>query len=147
MRHATVYQMRESPAVMTIAVKALFLLPPLRQTASSRSHRVLGSTMSSRRSPPRGNSGGFAFEVVANPAAVLPAVLDEDLVGVEPGREHAGDVHARYVGLHGRGVVPRYTRGLVHRHAERAEQAQVCTVAWECHHEVRRDRLAFAVLR
>src|SRR5437879_6788707 len=91
-----------------------------RQKASSRSHRVLGRTMSSRRAPPRGNSGGFAFEVVANPAAVLPAVLDEDLVGVEPGREHAGDVHARYVGLHGGGVVPWYTRGLVHRHADRA---------------------------
>src|SRR5205823_1450200 len=78
---------------MAIAVKALFL--PLRRGRqySSRSHRVLGRTMSSRRSPPRGNSGGFAFEVVANPRAVLPAVLDEDLVGVEPGREHAGDVH------------------------------------------------------
>ena len=41
--------------------------------------------------------------------------------------------------------MPWYTRGLVHRHAERAEQAQVCTVACEGHHEVRRDRLAFAV--
>src|SRR5213078_2220903 len=73
---------------------------------SSRSHRVLGRTMSSRRSPPRGYSGGFAFNVVANPAAVLPAVLDEDLVGVEPGRKHAGDVDASHVGLHGGRVVP-----------------------------------------
>src|SRR5256886_17023197 len=100
MRHATVYQMRERPAVMAIAVKAFFLLPTRGQTASSRSHRVLGRTMSSRRSPPRGNSGGFAFEVVANPAAVLPAVLDEDLVGIEPGREDARDVDAGNVGLH-----------------------------------------------
>src|SRR5438552_17512306 len=90
-------------------------------SASSRSHRVLGRTMSSRRSPPRGNSGGFAFEVVANPAAVLPAVLDEDLVGVEPGREHTRDVHTRHVGLHGSGVVPGYAGGLVYRHAERSE--------------------------
>src|SRR5213080_2927504 len=97
---------------MAIAVKALFL--PLRcgRQYSSRSHRVLGRTMSSRRSPPRGNSGGFAFEVVANPRAVLPAVLDEDLVGVEPGREHARDVDARNVGLHGSRVVPGHARGL-----------------------------------
>src|SRR5438046_2160122 len=59
-------------------------------SASSRSHRVLGRTMSSRRSPPRGNSGGFAFEVVANPRAVLPAVLDEDLVGVVEGKGERG---------------------------------------------------------
>src|SRR5256884_9589433 len=80
--------------------------------------------MSSRRSPPRGNSGGFAFEVVANPGAVLPAVLDEDLVGVEPGGEHAGDVHARYVGLHRGGGVPGDTPGLVPPPAERAGEAQ-----------------------
>src|SRR5881275_3377353 len=79
-------------------------------SASSRSHRVLGRTMSSRRSPPRGNSGGFAFDVVANPAAVLPAVLDEDLVGVEPGREDARDVDPWHVGLHGDGVVPGHAR-------------------------------------
>src|SRR5438105_15000769 len=145
MRYTLVSPPCVSLAVIAIAVKALFLPLRLGRQHSSRSHRVLGRTMSSRRSPPRGNSGGFAFEVVANPAAVLPAVLDEDLVGVEPGREHAGDVHARYVGLHGGGVVPWYTRGLVHRHAERAEQAQVCTVACKGHHEVRRDRLAFAV--
>src|SRR3989449_9228017 len=60
-------------------------------SASSRSHRVLGRTMSSRRSPPRGNSGGFAFDVVADPPTMLAPVLDEDLVGVEPGGEHAGD--------------------------------------------------------
>src|SRR5436305_14662226 len=98
---------------MAIAVKALFL--PLRRGRqySSRSHRVLGRTMSSRRSPPRGNSGGFAFDVVANPAAVLPAVLDEDLVGVEPGRKHAGDVDASHVGLHGGRVVPGHARRVV----------------------------------
>src|SRR5437868_10872246 len=118
---------------MAIAVKALFL--PLRRGRqySSRSHRVLGRTMSSRRSPPRGNSGGFAFEVVANPRAVLPAVLNEDLVGVEPGREHAGDVHARYVGLHSGGGVRWCNRGLVSRRAERWEQAQVGAVASEGH--------------
>src|SRR3989449_2360016 len=87
-------------------------------SASSRSHRVLGRTMSSRRSPPRGNSGGFAFYVVANPAAVLPAVLDEDLVGLEPGGENARDVDAGNVGLHGGGVVSGHARGLVDRHAE-----------------------------
>src|SRR5207237_483627 len=145
MRHATVYQMRESPAVMTIAVKALFLLPPLRQTASSRSHRVLGRTMSSRRSPPRGNSGGFAFEVVADPAAVLPAVLDEDLIGVEPGREHARDVDARNVGLHGGRRVPGHAPGLVevpqemhHRdlrvHAAELERSLYGAVAPAHHH-------------
>src|SRR2546427_635075 len=66
-------------------------------SASSRSHRVLGRTMSSRRSPPRGNSGGFAFDMVADPPPMLAPVLDEDLVGVEAGREHAGDVHTRHV--------------------------------------------------
>src|SRR6266702_6183235 len=69
-------------------------------SASSRSHRVLGRTMSSRRSPPRGNSGGFAFDVVADPRTVLAPVLDEDLVGVEPRGEHAGDVRARHIRLH-----------------------------------------------
>src|SRR5438445_13648736 len=101
MRHVSVELMHASPAVIAIAVKGLFLLLTSRQTASSRSHRVLGRTMSSRRSPPRGNSGGFAFYVVANPAAVLPAVLDEDLVGLEPGAENARDVDAGIVGLHG----------------------------------------------
>src|ERR1043166_4092211 len=91
------------------------LASPIGEKASSRSHRVLGRTMSSRRSPPRGNSGGFAFEVVANPAAVLPAVLDEDLVGVEPGRQYTRDVHPRHVGLHGSGIVPGDAAGLVHR--------------------------------
>src|SRR2546430_13477893 len=47
--------------------------------------RSLGRTMSSRRSPPRGNSGGFAFDMVADPPTMLAPVLDEDLVGVEPG--------------------------------------------------------------
>src|SRR2546422_4637415 len=63
-------------------------------STSSRSHRVLGRTMSSRRSPPRGNSGGFAFDMVADPPTMLAPVLDEDLVGVEPGGEHAGDVRS-----------------------------------------------------
>src|SRR5436190_12632387 len=76
-------------------------------SASSRSHRVLGRTMSSRRSPPRGNSGGFAFDVVADPRTVLAPVLDEDLVGVEPRGEHAGDVRARHIRLHRFGRVPR----------------------------------------
>src|SRR5437899_5719454 len=122
MRYICLWWLRVSLAVIAGAVKALFL--PLRsgQQASSRSHRVLGRTMSSRRSPPRGNSGGFAFEVVANPAAVLPAVLDEDLVGVEPGREHTRDVHTRHVGLHGSGGVPGYAGGLVHRHPERRSE-------------------------
>src|SRR5256885_10703632 len=55
-----------------------------------------GRTMSGRRSPPRGNSGGFAFDVVADPPAVLPPVFDEDLVGVEARRQHPGDVHTRH---------------------------------------------------
>src|SRR2546430_11811535 len=92
---------------------------------SSRSHRVLGRTMSSRRSPPRGNSGGFAFNVVANPAAVLPAVLDEDLVGVEPGRKDARDVDPRHVGLHGGWVVPGHARRVVDLGPERAKPAQI----------------------
>src|SRR5438132_9578144 len=129
MRHVSVELMHASPAVIAIAVKALFLLLTPRQTASSRSHRVLGRTMSSRRSPPRGNSGGFAFYVVANPAAVLPAVLDEDLVGLAPGAENARDVDAGNVGLHGDGVVSGHARGLVDRHAERAQQAQISAVA------------------
>src|SRR5439155_8334526 len=84
--------------LVVITRQAPFLLG--RRVASSRSHRVLGRTMSGRRSPPRGNSGGFAFYVVADPRAVLAPVLDEDLVGVEPGGEHAGDVHPRHVRLH-----------------------------------------------
>src|SRR5947208_15492924 len=113
MRYTLLSKRHASLAVIAIAVRAPFLLLRSRQKASSRSHRVLGRTMSSRRSPPRGNSGGFAFEVVANPAAVLPAVLDEDLVGVEPGREHTRDVHARHVGPHGSGGVPAYAGVLV----------------------------------
>src|SRR5207244_8530700 len=101
--------------VIVITRQAPFLLR--KPTASSRSHRVLGRTMSSRRSPPRGNSGGFAFDVVADPAAVLPAVLDEDLVGLEPGGENVRDVDAGNVGLHGGGVVSGHARGLVERHA------------------------------
>src|SRR5438094_7365351 len=69
-------------------------------SASSRSHRVLGRTMSSRRSPPRGNSGGFAFDMVADPRTVLAPVLDEDLVGVEPRGEPGGDVIARHIRHH-----------------------------------------------
>src|SRR5438034_11813545 len=87
-------------------------------SASSRSHRVLGRTMSSRRSPPRGNSGGFAFDMVADPPAMLAPVLDEDLVGVEAGREHAGDVHTRHVRLHRFRSVPGDAAGLIHRHAD-----------------------------
>src|SRR2546430_9379904 len=105
------------------------------ETASSRSHRVLGRTMSSRRSPPRGNSGGFAFDVVANPAAVLPAVLDEDLVGVEPGRKDARDVDPSHVGLHGGGVVPGHARRVVDLDPQRAKQAQIGAIACEGYHE------------
>src|SRR5947209_15147982 len=112
MRYICLWWLLVSLAVIAGAVKALFLLLVRWQKASSRSHRVLGRTMSSRRSPPRGNSGGFAFEVVANPAAVLPAVLDEDLVGVEPGRQDARDVDTGNVGLHGSRVVPGHARGL-----------------------------------
>src|SRR2546429_7193285 len=94
------------------------------ETASSRSHRVLGRTMSSRRSPPRGNSGGFAFDMVADPPTMLAPVLDEDLVGVEPGGEHAGDVHTRHVGLHRFRYVPGDAARLIHRHPHRAQQRQ-----------------------
>src|SRR5438270_4202950 len=113
MRHATVYQMRERPAVMAIAVKALFLLPPLRQTASSRSHRVLGRTMSSRRSPPKGNLGGFCFDVLADERAVGAAVLDEDLVRVEAGRQDARDVDPPDVRFHRGRIVVRHAARLV----------------------------------
>src|SRR2546426_5229100 len=89
--------------------------------ASSRSHRVLGRTMSSRRSPPRGNSGGFAFDVVADPSTVLAPVLDEDLVGIKPGGEHAGDVHVRHVRFHRFGRMPWHAAGLIHRHADRSK--------------------------
>src|SRR5437588_743701 len=61
-----------------------------RARVSSRSHRVLGRTMSSRRSPPKGNLGGFCFDVLADERAVCAAVLDEDLVRVETGRQDAG---------------------------------------------------------
>src|SRR5437667_11127218 len=88
-------------------------------SASSRSHRVLGRTMSSRRSPPRGNSGGFAFDMVADPPAMLAPVLDEDLVGVESGGEHAGDVHTRHVRLHRIGGVLRDAARIVHRYPNR----------------------------
>src|SRR5437773_419334 len=84
--------------VIIITRQAPFLLG--KPTASSRSHRVLGRTMSGRRSPPRGNSGGFAFDMAADPPTMLAPVLDEDLVGVESGGEDAGDVHSRYVRLH-----------------------------------------------
>src|SRR5216117_1960293 len=85
-------------------------------SASSRSHRVLGRTMSSRRSPPRGNSGGFAFDVVADPRTVLAPVLDEDLVGVEARGEHTGDVRARHIRLHRFGRVPRDAAGRSEEH-------------------------------
>src|SRR5438876_1881057 len=78
--------------------------------------------MSSRRSPPRGNSGGFAFDMVADPPTMLAPVLDEDLVGVEPRGEHAGDVHTRHVRLHRFRCVPGDAAALIHRHADRAEQ-------------------------
>src|SRR5437764_4899695 len=115
---------------MAIAVKALFL--PLRRGRqySSRSHRVLGRTMSSRRSPPRGNSGGFAFDVVADPPTMLAPVLDEDLVGVESGGEHAGDVHTRHVRLHRIGGVLRDAARIVHRYPNRPEQREVCSIPW-----------------
>src|SRR2546422_477539 len=84
-----------------------------RARASSRSHRVLGRTMWSRRSPLRGNPGGFCFDMLANEPAVGAAVLDEDLVGVEPRGEHAGDVDAPDVGLERRRLMARDTRRLV----------------------------------
>src|SRR5881296_474293 len=92
--------------------RGFFRLPA--SADSSRSHRVLGRTMSSRRSPPRGNSGGFAFDVVADATAVLPPILDEDFVRVETGRQHARDVDARNVGLHGLRAVTRHAGRLVH---------------------------------
>src|SRR5436309_9862940 len=114
-------------------------------SASSRSHRVLGRTMSSRRSPPRGNSGGFAFDMVADPPAMLAPVLDEDLVGVEAGREHAGDVHTWHVRFHRFGRVPRDAADLIHRHAHRSEQREVRGVAGQGQDEIRRNRLPLAV--
>src|SRR2546427_8015017 len=114
-------------------------------SASSRSHRVLGRTMSSRRSPPRGNSGGFAFDVVADPRTVLAPVLDEDLVGVEPRGEHAGDVRARHVRLHRFGCVPRDAAGLIHRHADRAEEREIRSVAGQGQDEIGRNRFPFPV--
>src|ERR1051325_7125555 len=95
---------------------------PRRQPDSSRSHRVLGRTMSSRRSPPRGNSGGFAFYVIADETAVGAPVLDEDLVGIEPRGEHPGDVDARYVRLHGRRVVARDPGPLLDVHTDPPQQ-------------------------
>src|SRR2546427_3327931 len=97
--------------------------PP--SNGSSRSHRVLGRTMSSRRSPPRGNSGGFAFDVGADSTAMLAPVLYENLVGIEPGGQHPGDVRARRVRLHGVGGVPGHTARLVHDDAYRAQQRKV----------------------
>src|SRR5437867_4793651 len=94
-------------------------------SASSRSHRVLGRTMSSRRSPPRGNSGGFAFDVVADATAVLPPILDEDFVRVETGRQHTRDVDARYVGLHGLGAVTRHAGRFVHVDPDPPQERQV----------------------
>src|SRR2546427_11443364 len=85
-------------------------------SAASRSRRVLGRTMSSRRSPPRGNSGGFVFDMVADPPTMLAPVLDEDLVGIEPGGEHAGDVHPRHVRLHRSRCGAGDAAGLIHRH-------------------------------
>src|SRR5213593_2278236 len=105
--------------------------------ASSRSHRVLGRTMSSRRSPPRGNSGGFAFDVVADPPTMLAPVLDEDLVGVETRGEHAGDVHTPHVRLHRIERVLRDAAGIVHRYAHRPEQREVCSIAREGQDEIR----------
>src|SRR2546425_1629265 len=93
--------------------------------------------MSSRRSPPRGNSGGFAFDMVADPPTMLAPVLDEDLVGVEPGGEHAGDVHTRHVRLHRFRCMPGDTAGLIHRHADRAEQRQVRRIAGQGQDEIR----------
>src|SRR2546421_11594183 len=145
MRYTLLSKRHASLAVSRIAVRAPFLLLTSRQTASSRSPRVLGRTMSSRRSPPRGNSGGFAFDVVANPAAVLPAVLDEDLVGVEPGRKHPRDVDPSHVGLHGGGVMPGYAGRRVDLDPQRAQQAQVGAISGEGHHEVRGHGLPLAV--
>src|SRR2546422_3598043 len=100
-------------------------------TDSSRSHGFLGRTMSGRRSPPRGNSGGFAFDVVADPPAVLPPVFDEDLVGVEARRQHPGDVHTRHVRLHRLAVVPRHTGGL---RSEERRVGKECRSRWSPYH-------------
>src|SRR6266704_1053964 len=113
-----------------------FSLAP-RARNSSRSHRVLGRTMWSRRSPPRGNSGGFAFDVIADPPTMLAPVLDEDLVGVESGGEHAGDVHPRHVRLHRIGRVLRDAAGIVHRYADRPEQREVRSIARQGQDEIR----------
>src|SRR5436309_7868834 len=123
--------------------RGFFRLPA--SADSSCSHRVLGRTMSGRRSPPRGNSGGFAFDVVADPPTMLAAVLDEDLVSVEPGGEHAGDVHTRHVRLHRVGRVLRDAAGIVHRYADRPEQREVCSIARQGQDEIRGNRFAVPV--
>src|SRR5882724_645890 len=74
---------------------------------------------------PRGGLGGVGFDMVADPPTMLAPILDEDLVGVEPGGEHAGDVHARHVRLHRFGRVPRDAAALIHRHADRSAQREV----------------------
>src|SRR5437879_13038312 len=68
--------------------------------------------MSSRRSPPKGNLGGFCFDVLADARAVGAAVLDAELVRVEAGRQDARDVDPPHVRLHGGGVVLGRTGGL-----------------------------------
>src|SRR3989475_12415400 len=85
-------------------------------SASSRSHRVLGRTMSSRRSPPKGNLGGFCFDVLADERAVCAAVLDEDLVRVETGRQDAGDVDPPHIRFHRGRLVARDAGGFVDVH-------------------------------
>src|SRR5437773_12443037 len=61
-------------------------------SASSRSQPALGRTMSRRRSPPRGSSGGVALDMVADPPTVLAPLLDEDAVAVGPRCKHSRDL-------------------------------------------------------
>src|SRR2546421_665874 len=89
-----------------------------RARVSSRSHRVLGRTMSSRRSPPKGNLGGFCFDVLADERAVGAAVLDEDLVRVQAGRQDARDVDPPDVRFHRGRIVVRHAARLVDVDAE-----------------------------
>src|SRR5438132_3123089 len=114
--------LRDSPAAggsnpaprPDMRARGFFRLPA--STDSSRSHRVLGRTMSGRRSPPRGNSGGFAFDMVADQPAVGPPILDENLVRVEPRRHHPRHVHVWDVRLHVRGIMAGHPGGLIDLH-------------------------------
>src|SRR5438876_1422338 len=121
-----------------------FSLAP-RARNSSRSHRVLGGTMWSRRSPPRGNSGGFAFDVIADPPAVLAPILNENPIGVEPRGEHASDVHAWYVRLHCCRGMPRHPARFVDCHAHGAQQREIRRVTRQRQEEIGGNRLLASI--